>query len=105
VVVVMCLELMLRSARMAEPSRMIAIAFGPATMAEALDGLPRIREAADCVELRLDYFEESFDLPRLLRERGDLSVVGTVRPPDQGGHSKLAAPERLAILLEAAQLG
>ena len=45
---------------------MIAIAFGPATMAEALDGLPRIREAADCVELRLDYFEESFDLPRLL---------------------------------------
>ena len=74
-------------------------------MAEALDGLPRIREQADCVELRLDYFEESFDLPALLRERGDLPVVVTVRPPDQGGHSKLTPPERLSILTEAARLG
>src|SRR3954470_81190 len=96
---------MLRSARMTEPCRMIAIAFGPATMAEALEGLPRIREAADCVELRLDYFEESFDLHQLLSERGDLAVVVTMRPPDQGGHSQLAASERLPIVLEAARLG
>ena len=32
--------------------------------------LPAIRDEADCVELRLDLFEEPFDLPLLLRERG-----------------------------------
>ena len=64
---------------MADPRRMIAIAFGPSTMAEARDGLPRIRAEADCVELRLDLFEEAFDLPLLLRERGDLPVVVTLR--------------------------
>ena len=42
--------------------RMLAVAFGPPTMAEAVAGLPRIREAADCVELRLDLFDEPFEL-------------------------------------------
>jgi 3-dehydroquinate dehydratase/shikimate dehydrogenase len=84
---------------------MIAIAFGPPTMAEALEGLPRIRAEADCVELRLDLFEEAFDLPLLLRERGDLPVVVTLRPPDQGGRSVLSAAERLTVLTHAAELG
>jgi 3-dehydroquinate dehydratase type I len=84
---------------------MIAIAFGPSTMAEALAGLPRIRAEADCVELRLDLFEEPFDLPLLLGERGDLPVVVTLRPPDQGGRSTLPAPRRLEVLLRAAELG
>ena len=39
---------------MPDPRRMIAIAFGPPTMAEALAGLPSIRAEAECVELRLD---------------------------------------------------
>jgi len=84
---------------------MLAVAFGPPTMAEALAGLPRIREQADCVELRLDLFEEAFDLPSLLRERGDLPVVATLRPPDQGGKCSLPANERLTVLLKAAELG
>ena len=90
---------------MAEPRRMIAIAFGPPTMAEALAGLPRIRSAADCVELRLDLFDEPFDLPVLLRERGDMPVVVTLRPPCQGGRSPLPAPQRLEVLRRAAELG
>jgi len=84
---------------------MLAVAFGPPTMADALAGLPRIRAAADCVELRLDLFEEPFDLPTLLRERGDLPVVVTLRPPDQGGKSRLPVSERLDVLMSAAGLG
>jgi 3-dehydroquinate dehydratase/shikimate dehydrogenase len=84
---------------------MLAVAFGPPTMADALAGLPRIREQADCVELRLDLFEEPFDLPALLRERGDLRVVATLRPPEQGGRSPLPADERLKVLVQAARLG
>src|SRR4051794_5675734 len=85
--------------------RMLAVAFGASTMAEACEGLPRIREAADCVELRLDRFEEPFDLGVLLRERGSLPVVATLRPPAQGGRCPLPADERLAVLVRAAELG
>src|SRR5215831_4034239 len=85
--------------------RMVAVAFGPATMAEACEGLPRIRAVADCVELRLDLFEEPFDLKVLLRERGGLPVVATLRPCNQGGSSSLSREERLAILVQAAELG
>jgi 3-dehydroquinate dehydratase/shikimate dehydrogenase len=86
-------------------NRMLAVAFGPPTMAAACAGLTRIRAAADCVELRLDLFDEPFDLAALLRERGDLTVVATLRPPEQGGRSRLAAAARLEVLLRAAELG
>src|SRR5688572_20373702 len=85
--------------------RMLARAPGCPTMAEALSSLRSIRAEADCVELRLDLFEEPFDLPLLLRERGSLPVVVTLRPPDQGGRCALPASERLAVLLQAAELG
>ena len=85
--------------------RMLAVAFGPPTMAAACAGLPRIREVADCVELRLDLFESGFDLPTLLRERGQLPLVATLRPPAEGGRSSLAREERLKVLLQAAELG
>jgi 3-dehydroquinate dehydratase/shikimate dehydrogenase len=85
--------------------RMLAVAFGPATMAEAREGLPRIREVAECVELRLDLFQEPFDLAVLLRERGSLPVVATMRPPDQGGRCQLPDGERLKVLVRAAELG
>jgi 3-dehydroquinate dehydratase/shikimate dehydrogenase len=74
-------------------------------MAAACAGLPRIRAVADCVELRLDLFDEPFDLATLLRERRDLPVVATLRPPDQGGRSELGASERLKVLVRAAELG
>ena len=84
---------------------MLAVAFGPPNMAVACAGLERIRQQADCVELRLDLFQEPFDLEVLLRERGSLPVVVTLRPPDQGGRSPLPSSERLAILTMAADLG
>src|SRR5215207_3568551 len=96
---------MLPSMPMPDPMRMIAIALGRPTMAEALASLPAIRTEADCVELRLDLFDEPFDLPLLLRERGDLPAVVTLRPPEQGGRSPLTASERLSVLLQAAELG
>src|SRR5260370_10338049 len=85
------------------PHRLLAVAFGPSTMAAALAGLPNIRAAADCVELRLDLFEEPFHLPALLEACGDLSVVATLRPPDEGGKSPLPTAERLRVLLAAAR--
>jgi 3-dehydroquinate dehydratase / shikimate dehydrogenase len=85
--------------------RMLAVAFGPPNMAEASAGLCRIRASADCVELRLDLFQAAFDLSTLLRERGSLPVVVTLRPPDQGGRCLLPAAERLKTLLKAAELG
>jgi 3-dehydroquinate dehydratase / shikimate dehydrogenase len=90
---------------MPDPRRMLAIALGRPTMAEALDALSAVRNEADCVELRLDHFEEPFDVSRLLGERGNLPVVVTLRPTNQGGNSLLAAPERLTVLLQAARLG
>ena len=80
--------------------RMVAVAFGPPTMAEACAGLSRIRDVADCVEMRLDLFEEPFELEVLLRERGSLPVVATLRPPEQGGRCPLPPDERLEVLLE-----
>jgi 3-dehydroquinate dehydratase / shikimate dehydrogenase len=85
--------------------RMLAVAFGPPTMAAACAGLQRIRAVADCVELRLDLFEEPFDLPTLLQERGDLPVVATLRPPSEGGRSTLGSLERMKVLVKAAELG
>ncbi|MBV9173524.1 MAG: type I 3-dehydroquinate dehydratase, partial [Chloroflexi bacterium] len=85
--------------------RMIAVAFGPRTMRDALANLPRIAAEADCVELRLDFFEEPFDLDALLKARGNLPAVVTLRPPEEGGKSTLAAPERLDVLRQAGELG
>jgi 3-dehydroquinate dehydratase/shikimate dehydrogenase len=84
---------------------MLAVAFGPPNMTEASAGLARISQQADCVELRLDLFQEPFDLDALLSQRGDLKVVATLRPPDQGGRSVLSADERLKVLVKAAELG
>jgi 3-dehydroquinate dehydratase type I len=84
---------------------MLAIALGRPTMAEALAALADARDEADCVELRLDFFRDPFDLPLLLRERGDLALVVTLRSRSEGGFSDLAPAERLKVLLEAAELG
>jgi 3-dehydroquinate dehydratase / shikimate dehydrogenase len=74
-------------------------------MAEALADLPRIAAEADCVELRLDFFQEAYDLATLLRARGDVPAVVTLRPPREGGKSPLGPSQRLRVLCQAAELG
>jgi 3-dehydroquinate dehydratase/shikimate dehydrogenase len=74
-------------------------------MEVALADLPRIRAEAECIELRLDLFVEPFDLATLLRERLEVPVVVTLRPPDQGGMCVLPSDDRLRVLLQAAELG
>jgi 3-dehydroquinate dehydratase / shikimate dehydrogenase len=84
---------------------LLAVAFGPPTMAQALAELPAVAQEADLVELRLDLFQEAYDLSALLAARGQRPVVATLRPPDQGGQSPLDAPTRLRQLIRAAELG
>ncbi len=88
-----------------DPRRLLAVAFGPPSMTAALRQLPRVIQAADCVELRLDLIDQGYNLAELLHARGSLPVVVTLRPPAQGGRSLLSPPERLAVLLQAAELG
>lgn len=85
--------------------RMLAVAFGPPGMDAALRQMPSAVEQADCIELRLDLMTDGFDLPQLLRARGEVPVVVTLRPPEQGGKCPLPFDERLAVLLRAAELG
>lgn len=84
--------------------RMIGVSLGAKTMDEALAALPRIAAEADIAEIRLDYFEETYDLPRLLRDR-PLPVIVTNRPSREGGRCMLPEDERLAVLRQAAALG
>jgi len=87
------------------PRPLIAVSFGPKTMAEATAGLARVAVDADLVELRLDLLQEPYDLPALLRERPSLPLLVTLRPVDQGGQSQASAADRLAVLVRAAELG
>ncbi|HEX5416977.1 MAG TPA: type I 3-dehydroquinate dehydratase [Chloroflexota bacterium] len=84
--------------------RMIGVSLGAKTMAEALAALPRIAAEADIAELRLDYFEEPYDLERLLADR-PLPVIVTNRPPREGGRCAAPDAERVAVLQRAAALG
>ena len=84
--------------------RLIGVALGAKTMSEALDALPNIAAEAEVVEYRLDYFEEPYDLRRLLRER-PIPVIVTNRPPREGGRCDQSDPERLRVLQSAAELG
>lgn len=84
--------------------RMIGVSLGAKTMAEAFAALPRIAAEADIAEIRLDYFEEPYDLPALLRDR-PLPVIVTNRPPREGGRCAWPEDERLATLRRAAELG
>jgi 3-dehydroquinate dehydratase / shikimate dehydrogenase len=84
---------------------LLAVAFGPSSMAEALAELPHVAQAAGMIELRLDAFQEPYDLSALLTARASTPVVVTLRSTDQGGASRLPAPDRLRVLLLAAELG
>ena len=49
------------------------------------------------VELRPDPLADPFDQPLLLRDRGALPLVVTLRPPAAGGRAVLTAPERSRV--------
>lgn len=89
---------------MNEPSRLLAVSLGARTMPEASAALARIAAEADIVELRLDYFEEPYDLRRLLANR-PIPVVVTNRPTREGGRCRHDELERLAVLHLASELG
>lgn len=87
-----------------ERTRQLAVSMGARTMDEALAALKRIAAEADVVELRLDFFEQPYDLSRLLADR-PIPVVVTNRPVREGGRSTQPEPERLDVLAQAAELG
>src|SRR5690349_9008855 len=84
---------------------LIGVAVGPKSMAEALELLPRAANEADIVELRLDAFEEPFELASLVEAAGACPLIATLRPIGQGGGSPAPAEERLAQLVRAVELG
>jgi 3-dehydroquinate dehydratase / shikimate dehydrogenase len=83
----------------------LAVALNSPTMEHARAALSVAADQADLIELRLDLFEEPYNLTALLEARGTRPVVVTLRPEGQGGRSTLSAGERLVILLRAAELG
>src|SRR6478672_9167803 len=84
---------------------LIGVAVGPRTMHEALALLPRAASEADIVELRLDAFDEPFELASLVAACGACPLIATLRPLGQGGRSPAPADERLAQLIRAVELG
>ena len=85
-------------------TRLLAIAIGVKTAAEARAALARAARVADLAELRVDFLEEELDLPALLKDR-PLPVIVTDRAAREGGRSYRGDPERVAVLRQAAELG
>ena len=85
------------------PRRLLAVALGLPTTADARRAMRSLAGRADVVELRLDLMAE-YDLPELLRDR-PLAVVVTNRPLREGGRFSGSEAERGRCLLEAVDLG
>jgi 3-dehydroquinate dehydratase/shikimate dehydrogenase len=77
-------------------------------LAVALASPDRLPEAAatgaDLAELRLDLFDGTHDLRRVIEGR-PLPLIATLRPPREGGRYDGPDAERLRVLLAAARLG
>lgn len=93
-------------ARAPQPRRLLAVALGLPTTADARRAMESLAGRADVVELRLDLMAEH-DLPALLRASrdGSLGVVVTNRPVREGGRFAGSEAERARCLLEAIDLG
>jgi 3-dehydroquinate dehydratase type I len=94
------------STRENTPRRLLAVALGLPTTADARRAMAALAGRADAVELRLDLMAE-YDLPELLRGSRDssLGVVVTNRPLREGGRFAGSEAERARPLFEAADLG
>ena len=83
--------------------RMLGVALGPRDTDVALSEFAAVRERADIIELRLDLMSE-YDLKTLVSE-SPLPLVVTNRPLREGGRYAGDEGRRVAILLEALELG
>lgn len=61
-------------------------------------------QGPDLIEVRFDYMESPGD-PGIIRDSTDLPLIATNRRKDQGGHSKMKEPDRVAVILEAVEAG
>jgi 3-dehydroquinate dehydratase type I len=61
-------------------------------------------QGPDLIEVRFDYMESPGD-PGIIRDSTDLPMIATNRRKDQGGHSKMKEPDRVAVILEAVEVG
>jgi 3-dehydroquinate dehydratase type I len=73
--------------------------------AEALQRLTEVAsQSPDLIEVRFDYMESPGD-PGIIRDSTDLPLIATNRRRDQGGHSMMEEPDRVAAILDAVEAG
>ncbi len=73
--------------------------------AEALQRLTDVAsQGPDLIEVRFDYMESPGD-PGVIRDSTDLPLITTNRRSDQGGHSMMKEPDRVAVILDAVEAG
>ena len=78
------------------------------TAKDTAEALQRLTEVAaqgpDLIEVRFDYMESPGD-PGVIRDSTDLPLIATNRRRDQGGHSRMSEPDRVAGILDAVGAG
>jgi 3-dehydroquinate dehydratase/shikimate dehydrogenase len=82
---------------------MLGVALGPRDTNSALASYEALRERADIIELRLDLMD-GYDLKTLVTKR-PLPLVVTNRPVREGGRYEGDETRRVAVLLQALDLG
>ena len=88
---------------MGSPKICVVITAG--NMAEALERLTEVEsQSPDLIEVRLDYMESPGD-PGIIRDSTELPLIATNRRRDQGGHSRMEEPDRVAVILDAVEAG
>ena len=88
---------------MASPK--ICVVITAKNTAEALERLTEVAsQGPDLIEVRFDYMESPGD-PGIIRDSTDLPLIATNRRRDQGGHSRMKEPERVAAILDAVEAG
>lgn len=86
-----------------EHRRMLGVALGPRDTAAALADYAALADRADIIELRLDLMGD-YNLKTLVTER-PLPLVVTNRPVREGGRYEGDETRRVAVLLQALELG
>ena len=78
------------------------------TAKDTEEALQRLTEVAsqgpDLIEVRFDYMKSPSN-PGIIRDSTDLPLIATNRRSDQGGHSEMSEPDRVAVILDAVEAG